>query len=329
MTDPAIAGAATDRWEAAVAAFVVEHLGCRASALQRVHAFATNAVYKVEAGGHRLVVKASPMHDALRGEVWACGQGLGAGCPVPAVLGFGRLGSSADISAFIMSLVDGLPLAAPHPVLREVGVRLRRLHEVKGPGFGSLSDASWDDTGRFSLQHGSWRGFLEDLVGEIRALAGSYAMAGGVADAAAGALDARREALAAIEVGSLCHGDLKLGHVLVDEGRLAGVIDWGDAAVGDPVWDIARFAHRADASCLSLLLEGYDPGGALVDDLAWRVPLYGALWMLVDTIVEHRLGSRVGGLLLAAMESLTSARQLEKGAASGGRGARTRRAVPS
>jgi aminoglycoside phosphotransferase (APT) family kinase protein len=175
-----------------------------------------------------------------------------------------------------------------------------------------LSDASWDDTGGFSLRHGSWRGYLEDLAGEVRALAGSYAVAGAVADAAAGAVDARREALAAVEVGSLCHGDLKLGHVLVDDDRLAGVIDWGDAVVGDPVWDIARFAHRADASSLSLLLEGYDPCGVLVDDFAWRIPLYGALWRLVDAIVQHRLGSRVGGLLLAAMESLTSARQLEK-----------------
>ena len=317
MTAPPIAGsdAPADGWEAAVAAFVGEHLSCEVAAVQRVRAFATNAVYKVEAGGHRLVVKASAMHDALRGEAWACGQGLGAGCPVPAVLGFGRLGSGAGKSAFIMSLIDGLPLAGPHPVLREVGVRLRQLHEVRVTGFGWLSDASWNGTGGFSLRHGSWRGFLEDVVGEIRALAGSYAVADAVADAAAGAVDARGEALAVLEVGSLCHGDLKVGHVLVDDDRLAGVIDWGDAVVGDPVWDIARFAHRADASSLSLLLEGYDPGGVLVDDLAWRIPLYGALWLLVDAIVEHRLGSRVGGSLVAAMDSLTSVRQLEKGVA--------------
>ena len=308
MTGPPIAGsdAAADGCEAAVAAFVVEHLGCQVTAVQRVRAFATNAVYKVEAGEHRLVVKASEMHDALRGEVWACGQGLVAGCPVPSLLGFGRMGSGAGMSAFIMSLIGGLPLAGPHPVLREVGIRLRQLHEVRVPGFGWLSDASWDDTGGFSLRNGSWRGFLEGIVGEVRALAGSCV----VADAAAGAVDARGEALAAVEVGSLCHGDLKVGHVLVDDDRLAGMIDWGDAVVGDPVWDIARFAHRADASSLSLLLEGYDPGGVLADDLAWRIPLYGALWQLVDAIVDHRLGSRAGGSLLAAMES--SARQLEE-----------------
>src|SRR4030095_11591249 len=99
MTRPPIAGsdAAADGWEAAVAECVVEHLGCQAAAVQRVHAFATNAVYKVEAGGRRFVVKASAMHGALRGEVWACGQGLGAGFPVPAVLGCGRLGSRAGM----------------------------------------------------------------------------------------------------------------------------------------------------------------------------------------------------------------------------------------
>lgn len=307
--------APADGWEAAVAAFVVEQLGCQATAVQRVRAFATNAVYEVEAGGRRFVVKASPLHEALRGEAWACGQGLGAGCPVPAMLGFGHFGSGVDMSAFIMSRIDGLPLAGPHRVLREVGARLRQLHEVRVPGFGCLSDASWDDTGVFALRHGSWRGFLDGVGGEVRALAGSYAVAGAVADAAARAVDARGEALAAIEVGSLCHGDLKAGHLLVDGDRLAGVIDWGDAVVGDPVWDIARFAHRADASSVSLLLEGYDPGEMLVDDLAWRIPLYGALWQLVDAIADHRLGSKVGDSLRAAMESLTSAPPIEKGVA--------------
>lgn len=301
--------------EAAVAAFVGEHLGCQATAVQRVPAFATNAVYEVEAGGHRLVVKASPLHDALRGEAWACGQGSSAGCLAPAVLGFGRLGSCAGMSAFLMNRIDGSPLAWPHPLLREVGVRLRRLHEVRLPGFGCLSDASWDDEGRLSLRHGSWRGFLDDVVRDVRALAGSYAVAAAVADAFARALDARGQALAAVESGSLCHGDLKAGHVLVAGDRLAGVIDWGDAVAGDPVWDIARFAHRADATSLSLLLEGYDAQAALADDLVWRIPLYGALWQLVDAVVDHRLGSRVGESLLAAMESLTNARRIETGVA--------------
>jgi aminoglycoside phosphotransferase (APT) family kinase protein len=38
----------------------------------------------------------------------------------------------------------------------------------------------------------------------------------------------------------LTHGDLGPEHILVTRaGDLAGVIDWGDASVGDPVWDFA------------------------------------------------------------------------------------------
>jgi aminoglycoside phosphotransferase (APT) family kinase protein len=35
------------------------------------------------------------------------------------------------------------------------------------------------------------------------------------------------------------HGDLHAGNVLVDDGRISGVIDWGDMAVGDRATDLA------------------------------------------------------------------------------------------
>jgi len=39
---------------------------------------------------------------------------------------------------------------------------------------------------------------------------------------------------------SLVHGDLHQRHVLVEEDRLAAVIDWGDACFGDPSIDLQR-----------------------------------------------------------------------------------------
>jgi aminoglycoside phosphotransferase (APT) family kinase protein len=38
---------------------------------------------------------------------------------------------------------------------------------------------------------------------------------------------------------ALVHADLGAEHLLVRDGRLAGVIDWGDARVGDPALDYA------------------------------------------------------------------------------------------
>jgi aminoglycoside phosphotransferase (APT) family kinase protein len=290
--------------EQVVAAFVASKLGCEATRVVRVDAFATNAVYAVDADGRQFVVKASMRHDALRAEAWACTRGAAAGCAAPALLGLGRLGPDDSMSAFIMSRVAGGPIVAGHPALPEVGVGLRRLHAVRLPGFGWLAEASWDERGDFALLHSAWLGFLQGICDDVRSLADRYAVATPVAKAAAAAIDAHAAALAAVEVGSLCHGDLKAAHILVDVGQLAGVIDWGDAGVGDPLWDIARFAHRADAGSVSLLLEGYDPERAMVDELAWCVPLYGALWMLVDAIVAHRLGRRVEAVLEAVMGSL-------------------------
>ena len=38
----------------------------------------------------------------------------------------------------------------------------------------------------------------------------------------------------------------------------------------------------------------------MVGELAWRIPLYAGLWMLVDAIVDHRLGRRAEAPLEAA-----------------------------
>src|SRR6266851_1332555 len=290
--------------EQEVAAFVARELGWEATRGVRVDAFATNAVYAVNAKGRRCVVKASMLHEAVRAEAWACARSADAGCAAPAILGRGRLGTEDSMSAFIMRRVAGGPIVAAHPALPEVGVGLRHLHDVRLPGFGWLAEAAWDERGAFALRHSSWLGFLQGICGDVRLLADRYGIAAAVAEAAAAALDAHAAALAAVEVGSLCHGDLKAAHILVDVGRLAGVIDWGDAVVGDPLWDIARFAHRAEAGSVALLLAGYNPERAMGDALAWRVPLYGALWMLVDAIVAHRLGRRVDALLEAVMGSL-------------------------
>ncbi len=201
------------------------------------------------------------------------------------------------MSAFIMHRVAGEPIVAGHPALPEVGVSLRRLHDVRLPGFGWLAEAAWNERGEFALRHRSWLDFLQGICGDARRLADSYAGAAPVAEAAAAGIDTHAAALAAVEVGALCHGDLKAAHILVEAGRLAGVIDWGDAVVGDPLWDIARFAQRTDAGSVTLLLAGYNPERAMVDALAWRVPLYGVLWRLVDALVAHRLGRRVEAAL--------------------------------
>ena len=302
----ATGGLVTHR-EQGVAAFVTSELGSEVTRVIRLDAFAGNAVYQVDTGVGRFVVKASTKHAALRAEAWACARGAYAGCQAPALLGLGRLDNK--LSALIMRLVAGSPIVPGHPVLAEVGARLRALHDVKLGGFGWLAEAVWDQGGGFSLTHGSWLGFLRGICADVRHLTDQYAIANSAASTAEAAIDAHADALGAIEVGSLCHGDLKAAHILAADGRLAGVIDWGDAVAADPLWDIARFAHRADAASVSLLLEGYGANQPQLDELAWRVRLYEGLWMLVDAVVAHHLGQAVEEAVKAAMGHLDNGGQ--------------------
>jgi Ser/Thr protein kinase RdoA (MazF antagonist) len=283
-----------------VADFVTSELGCAPSRVVKLDAFPGNAVYEVDADGRGLIVKASTHHGALRAEAWACVRAAAVGCAAPAILRFGRLGTG--MSAVIMTRVAGRPIAGEHPAFGEVCANLRRLHSVTMPRFGWLAEASWDEPGDFSLQHPSWLSFLRAICDDTRGLADVYGFAAEVADATESAISDHSGTLAAVEVGVLCHGDLKAGHVLIDAGRLAGLIDWGDAVVADPWFDIARFAHRSPEASLSLLLQGYRPAG----EQAWRLPLYEALWMLVDACIAHRHGHSVGATLQGAMNCLSA-----------------------
>jgi len=285
--------------ERAIAAFVAKTLHLEATRVARLKAFETNEVYEVVAGGRDFIVKASA-HEALRAEAWACARGAEADCAAPAILGVAALDERT--SAFVMPRVAGRPIAAGHPAFREVGRRLRRLHRFTVPRFGTLAEVAWSERDEFTLRDDSWLALLRRICADTRRIGDGAAIA--AADAAGAAIDAHVAAFDAIAFGSLCHADLKTAHIFVDGDRLTGVIDWGDAAVADPVWDIARFAHRADAESLALLLEGYDPTAALADELAWRLPLYSALWMLVDAIVDHRLGHRAAVPLAAALRYL-------------------------
>jgi aminoglycoside phosphotransferase (APT) family kinase protein len=55
-----------------------------------------------------------------------------------------------------------------------------------------------------------------------------------------------------------CHNDLGAEHILVDEtGAVTGVIDWTDAAIADPMHDLARLYRDLGPEVFDLLLPHY------------------------------------------------------------------------
>ena len=73
--------------------------------------------------------------------------------------------------------------------------------------------------------------------------------------------DAFHDALATLQPGAarLAHDDLSDDHILVDGPRLAGIIDFSDAAYGDPVIDFAWFWHLGETN-VDRLLQDYKFG---------------------------------------------------------------------
>ena len=69
------------------------------------------------------------------------------------------------------------------------------------------------------------------------------------------------------------HGDLWYGNVLVDRaaGRVVGVVDWENAAVGDPASDLARQLHLGEAFAAAVLREYGACGGSVDDALRHRI----------------------------------------------------------
>ncbi len=102
-----------------------------------------------------------------------------------------------------------------------------------------------------------------------------------VEEGAAAAWGAYLAAPPAAEVApQVIHGDFASEHVLLDEsGRPTGVIDWSDAALGDPARDLAGLLHWGGESLLAAALEHYGP----VDDTAVaRARFYAACRAVAD-----------------------------------------------
>jgi aminoglycoside phosphotransferase (APT) family kinase protein len=188
------------------------------------------------------------------------------GVSVPLVDASDPTGDTAGSPCVLLRHVGGRPLRGSEPEFRAVGAQLRAVHDISLEGFGSLVvrggnvsgvDRSWADTGRRRTTR------LSPVVD-------AGLVAAELLDRAALAVDTWQELFTGVEVGHLLHGDFHPRHVFAAEGSITGIIDWGDATSGDPVYDLARVLHSG------LLEQDIDHGFTLVraalasyGDAAW------------------------------------------------------------
>jgi len=124
---------------------------------------------------------------------------------------------------------------------RRVGEFLRSLHDVP--------PATWSGTGIAADT---------DRVREVEGMRTTVLplLPADLTDEGAALLD---RCLAGIHHPVLRHGDLGPEHLLTTDGRITGVIDWTDAALGDPALDLAWLVHRTPTECADALVAAYGP----------------------------------------------------------------------
>ncbi|MFC5952824.1 phosphotransferase family protein [Pseudonocardia lutea] len=78
----------------------------------------------------------------------------------------------------------------------------------------------------------------------------------------------------------LSHNDLGIEHVLVEDGRVTGIIDWSDAAITDPAVDLGRILRDLGSVALdrALAASGADDG----ETLRRRAVFYARCTLLED-----------------------------------------------
>ena len=214
----------------------------------------------------------------------------------------------------VLALATGEPLdAARHPeAVRDLGRLLARLHTLPVEGRGALADRADAIRGVASTPT---EGLLSRW-GRLWPYDGRALLAHPVARHAPdliGALGGLREPLLrytdpSAQVG-VCHTDLYASHLLVRDGRLAAVMDFGDAAIVPVAFDLASFAYYYAAhrgwDALAPLIEGYEPRRVMRD--VREAEAYQLLVVLALQKVEKHTRSGDAARLAEALEVLRAA----------------------
>lgn len=219
-----------------------------------VNGFAGNQTYRLHTASAVYYLKSGA---TVADEARACELAHSVDVPAPHVVALSLHPPAHLITAELL----GLPLAsAPSPtVLRVAGECVRRVHSLGGPS------ASWGPR--------LWA-TLDDLD----------VLPGHLAERVRAVVPAFIESVAGVKQ-VLLHGDLHLRHLYAVGDRLTGILDWGDAMYGDPLFDLARFS-MAGASATAAFMTGY---GA-IDVPERTLSLYRVLWSLMALQAEHRAG---------------------------------------
>jgi hypothetical protein len=193
-------------------------------------------------------------------------EGAEAATCVPRTLHVGFRSQGAPFDFAISAFADGVTLRdLGDAVLDEepgylfgMGQALRRVHQVEGSGAG-LVDCDTAAGAAPAGVHAAWRDYVTvRLPDHVGACARIGHVSTAQADAILRTFADMQPALAGRPV-RLLHGDLGTHNVCVDPSTRAitALLDWEDALVGDPLYDVAMVSSFQPERRMGAFLAGY------------------------------------------------------------------------
>ncbi|GAA1545819.1 aminoglycoside phosphotransferase family protein [Kribbella lupini] len=253
-----------------------------------------NSVYRLTVGDRQLVLKVAPdpsspglSHEQAlirtETEFYQAARGK---APVPEVV-------YADAEVLLMTALPGttmrgLTTAERTTYRRELGAIVRNLHEIVGAdGFG------YPQRGLVS----TWAVAFQRMLDDVLADAERYCVELPTGVSRQLALD-RFELLNTVRTPRLVHFDLWDGNILVDGGRISGLIDGERAFWGDPVAEFVSLTLFSSVD--DELLAGY---GSDID--RERLALYRVYLYLIMLVERVPRGDDDEGMLTLITRHLT------------------------
>ncbi len=313
-----------------VVAFLDEHgIGIGPLSWQRIGDGQSNITYLIERGGRRAVLRRGPRpplprstHDMMREA--RVQQGLGrVGVSVPKILAVCADESVLGVPFYVMEHLDGEIILDRAPAAIDTPHERRATSEALVDTLAEIHNIDLEAAGLADF--GKPEGYLERQVKTFTALASQVSQRSLPLVAEIGQwLDAHRPDT---QRAALVHGDYRLGNVMVHRdapARVAAVLDWEMAALGDPLADLGYLvASYYDQTSQGTAIEistatardgyltrdeiatRYVAGtGLSIDDLPWYQTL--ALWkssvFLEAIYTRWRRGERPGDAFAPTLE---------------------------
>ncbi|MDP2926749.1 MAG: aminoglycoside phosphotransferase family protein [bacterium] len=234
----------------------------------------------------RMVKKIGVVREEIRParleiEAWALSVAHKSGLNVPQVFDYYRDLDGREV--LVLERIHGMPfslgsLKGETVCMRDVGEQMKLLRNVSC-GYG------WVDPPSFVGRYRTWKSFLvsyTDFYGKRLLENGIFER-----DTLRDLLEAIERCPFSLEQPYLVHRDLKPGNLVKDDSGKIWIIDWENAMLGDPLYDIAIFGVReGHGAPWQNLVCGYE-----IDPPSPKYLLYEVVCLIgiIDFYTEYKL----------------------------------------